>query len=161
MARKVNIFPGDIVMAKLHVPIANSNKLSPRFTGPYKIFEVANRNEYKIQHVETGETSIRHVDDLKKANMTDTEIIIANGDEEYNEKEAGVKEKDVDIINDHNENNEYIRKMTSYSRDNTTNESENVLEIYSITENLLKKEFHEYVQEMLDELGVDCNSFYR
>ncbi len=51
--------------------------------------------------------------------------------------------------------------MTSYTRDNITNESENVLEIYSITENLLEKEFHEYVQEMLDELGVDYNSFYR
>ncbi len=39
--------------------------------------------------------------------------------------------------------------------------TENVLAIYSITENLLEKEFHEYVQEMLDELGADCNSFYR
>ncbi len=161
MARKVNVFPSDIVMAKLHVPIANSNKLSPRFTGPYKITEVANGNKYKIQHIETGETSIRHVEDLKKANMTDTEIIIANGDEEDNEKEAGVKEKDADIINDHNENHEYGRKLRSYSRDYTTNESENVLAIYSITENLLEKEFHEYVQEMLDELGVNCNSFYR
>ncbi len=67
MARKVNIFPGDIVMAKLHVPIANSNKLSPRFTGPYKIIAVANGNKYKIQHLETGETSIRHVEDLKES----------------------------------------------------------------------------------------------
>ncbi len=150
-----------VVMAKLHVPIANSNKLSPRFTGPYKITEVANGNKYKIQRIETGETSIRHVDDLKKADMTDTEIIIDNGDEEDNEKEAGVKEKDADIINDHNENHEYKKRLRSYSQDNTTNESENVLAIYSITENLLEKEFHEYVQEMLDELNVDCNSFYR
>ncbi len=51
--------------------------------------------------------------------------------------------------------------MRSYSRGNTANESENVLEIYSITENLLKKEFHEYVQEMFFELGVNCNSFNR
>ncbi len=50
--------------------------------------------------------------------MTDTEIIIANGDEEDNEKEAGVKEKDVDIINDHSGNHEYRRKLRSYSRDN-------------------------------------------
>ncbi len=91
MAQKVNVFPDDIVMAKLHVPIANSNKLSPRFTGPYKIIAVANWNKYKIQHIEIGETSIRHVDDLKKANMRDTEIIIANGDEEDSEKEARVK----------------------------------------------------------------------
>ncbi len=159
--RKVNVFPSDIVMAKLHVTIANSNKLTPSFTGPYKITEVANGNKYKIQHIETGETSIRHVVDLKKANMTGTEIIIANGDEEDNEKETGVKEKDAGIINDHNENHEYGRKLRSYSRDNTTNESENVLAIYSKTENLLEKEFQEYVQEMLDELGVDCNSFYR
>ncbi len=114
-----------------------------------------------IQNIETGETSIRHVDDLKKANMTDTEIIIANDDGEDSEKEARVKEKDADIINDHNENQVYRRKLISYSRDNTTNESENVLAFYSITENLLEKEFHEYVQEMLDELVVDCNTFYR
>ncbi len=106
MARKVNVIPGDIVIAKLHVPIAKSNKLSPIFTDPYKIIEVANGNKYEIQHIETGETSIRHVDDLKKVNMTDTEIIIANGDEEGNEEEAGVKEKDEDMINDYNENHE-------------------------------------------------------
>ncbi len=52
-------------------------------------------------------------------------------------KEAGVKEKDADMINDHNENHEYRRKLRGYNRDNTTNVSENVLEIYSITENLL------------------------
>ncbi len=91
MARKVNVIPGDIVMAKLHVPKANSNKLFPRFTDPYKITEVANGNKYEIQHIETGETSIRHVGDLKKANMRDTEIIIVNGDEEDNIKEEGVK----------------------------------------------------------------------
>ncbi len=50
MARKVNVFPGDIVMAKFHVPIANSNKLSLRFTGLYKIIEVANGNKYDSKH---------------------------------------------------------------------------------------------------------------
>ncbi len=71
VTRKINIFPGDIVMAKLHVPIANSNKLSPKFTGPYKIIEVATENEFYIQNLETGEISIRYVNYLKKAYMTD------------------------------------------------------------------------------------------
>ncbi len=51
IAREVKVSPGDIVMAKLHVPIANSNKLSPRFMGPYKITEVASGNRFKIQHL--------------------------------------------------------------------------------------------------------------
>ncbi len=50
--------------------------------------------------------------------MTDTEIIIDNGDEEGNEKEARVKEKGANIMNDHNENREYRRKLRSYTRDN-------------------------------------------
>ncbi|RUM30759.1 MAG: hypothetical protein DSY42_03925 [Aquifex sp.] len=65
--------------------------------------------------------------------MTDNEIVIANGEKEDNGEEAEVREKDADIINDHNENHEYIRKLRSYSRDNTTNESENILAIYIIT----------------------------
>ncbi len=37
------------------------------------------------------------------------------------------------------------KKLRSYSRDNIANESENVLAIYSIPENLLEKKIHEYV----------------
>ncbi len=36
-------------MTKLHVPVANSNKLSPRFTGPYRVVDNAGGNKYRIQ----------------------------------------------------------------------------------------------------------------
>ncbi len=56
-------------MAKIHVPLAGSSKLSPKFTGPYKIIDKATGNRYKIQDLETYEVSIRHADDLKKTCM--------------------------------------------------------------------------------------------
>ncbi len=56
-------------MAKIHVPLEGSSKLSPKFTGPYKIINKATGNKYKIQDTETHEVSIRHADDLKKTSM--------------------------------------------------------------------------------------------
>ena len=94
-ARNANVNPGDIVMAKLHTPVGNSNKLSPKFTGPYKVIETATGNKYKIQHVTTGEVFIKHVDDLKKENMEDIDVDTACGLEE--------DEKADDMITDHNE----------------------------------------------------------
>ena len=161
LAKNSNVEIGDIVMAKIHVPIANSNKLSPRFTGPFKIIEVASGNKYKVQDINTGETSIRHVDDLKKVNMTDTEATIPANNEEQVERDTQISRKDEDLLNDHNENHEYKRKLRSYTRDKPTDMSGNVLTVYSITEELLEEEFYDYVQDILDELGVDCNSFYR
>ena len=70
-AREIIIKPGDIVMAKLQVPIARSNKFSPKFSGPQKVIEIASGNKFKIQHTQSGEVTIRHVDDLKRAHLTD------------------------------------------------------------------------------------------
>ncbi len=36
-ARAIKIQPGDIVMAKLHTPLGNSDNLSPKFKVPYEI----------------------------------------------------------------------------------------------------------------------------
>ncbi len=55
-------------MAKIHVPVAGSNK-PPKFTGPYKIIDKASGNKFQIQDLQTYEVSIRHADDLKKTNM--------------------------------------------------------------------------------------------
>ncbi len=74
IAREVKIKTGNLVMTKLHVPIANSNKLSPKFDGPYKVTGIASGNKYRIQHLETGEVIIRRVDDLKRTNMTSKNI---------------------------------------------------------------------------------------
>ncbi len=45
------IQPGDIVMAKLHTPLGNSNKLSPKFKGPYESVASDSGNKFKIRHL--------------------------------------------------------------------------------------------------------------
>ena len=56
-------------MAKIHVPVGKSTKLSSRFTGQYKVIETTRGNKFEIQHVHTGEVHVRHLDDLKYTNM--------------------------------------------------------------------------------------------
>ncbi len=85
VAWEIIVFPGDIVIAKLHVPIANSNRFSPKFTGQYRVIEVASGNKFYIQNLETGEINIRHVDDFKMENMTYTKILILYVEENYHE----------------------------------------------------------------------------
>ncbi len=121
--------------------------------GSYKVVEVASGNKFKIQHLETGEICIRHVDDLKKTNMTDTH----DDDDEGSSNETELEGKDSEILTDHNEDHEYRRKLRSYTRD----KAQKVFAIHKVTENILEKEFYDYVHEMLEELGVDCNSFFR
>ncbi len=65
-ARVIKIQPGDLVMAKLHTPLENSNKLSPKFKGPYKIGAPDSGNKLKILHLETDDISIRHADELEQ-----------------------------------------------------------------------------------------------
>ncbi len=70
-ARDINIQPGDIVMVKLHTPLGNSNKISPKFKGSYKIVATDSENKFKIRHLETGDISVRHADELKQTNMNE------------------------------------------------------------------------------------------
>ncbi len=53
-------------MAKLHTPLGNSNKLSPKFKGPYEIVAPVSGNKFKIWHLETGDISVRHADELEQ-----------------------------------------------------------------------------------------------
>ncbi len=62
--RNIKIQTGDIVMIKLHTPLCNSNKLSLKFTGLYKIIAPDSGNKFKVRHLETGDIRVRHVDDL-------------------------------------------------------------------------------------------------
>ncbi len=66
IAKKVDFNVDNLVMVRLHTPVASSNKLSPNFTSPYKIVEKAGGNKYKIQNTRSYQ---RHADDLKKVNM--------------------------------------------------------------------------------------------
>ena len=58
-ARKVNSKEEDTVMAKLHVPLAESNKLLSKFSGPHKIIAPDTGNKFKIQHLQNGEVTNR------------------------------------------------------------------------------------------------------
>ncbi len=78
---------------------------------PYNVVEVASGNKFKIQHLEIEETCIRHVDDLKKTNMTDT-----HDDDEGSNNETEVEGKDSDMITDHNDYHEYKKIETLHSR---------------------------------------------
>ncbi len=70
-ARDIKIQPGNIVMVKLHTPLGNSNELSPNFKGPYKIVATDSGNKFKIRHLENGDSSVRHADELKQTNMNE------------------------------------------------------------------------------------------
>ncbi len=58
-------------MVKLHTPLGNSNKLSPKFKSPYKVVATDSGNKFKIRHLETGYISVSHADELKKTNMNE------------------------------------------------------------------------------------------
>ncbi len=58
-------------MVKLHTPLGNSNKLSPKFKGPYKVVATDSGNKFKIRHVETADVSVSHADELKKTNTNE------------------------------------------------------------------------------------------
>ncbi len=104
-------------MAKLHVPVASSNKLSPRFTGPHRIVDKAGGNKYKIQNVKTQEVTIRHADNLKKVNMKAD--LTASGPDTENEEIDAQTELDSDdnnVIVDTDETYEYRKKLRSHTQ---------------------------------------------
>ncbi len=72
-ARTIKIQPDNIVMIKLHTPVGNSNKLSPQFKGPYKVIAPDTGNKFKIRHLETGDVSVRHADELEQTHINNYE----------------------------------------------------------------------------------------
>ncbi len=47
-AQDVKIQTEDIVIVKLHTPIGNSNKLSPKFMGLHKVIAPDSGNKFKV-----------------------------------------------------------------------------------------------------------------
>ncbi len=84
-AREVNLKNGDIIMAKLCVPLAESNKLSPKFSGPHKIIARDIGNKFKIQHLRNGEVTIQHFNDLEKAKLSDQNTVFIKESENITE----------------------------------------------------------------------------
>lgn len=191
-AQQITLKEGDIVMAKLHVPVANSNKLSPKYTGPYKVLSAASGNKFQLKHLHDGEVVIRHFNDLKMASGLNSNTNLTNKDNEILENSPGNlenrdnvvqdlgNEKSTNVTNEQDNNvNEYRKKLRSHVRDvntvsdeiewqrNLLNEAtwkishtEDKEELENLT-NEFERQFYKLVDEMLSELGVDCNSFYR
>ncbi len=162
IAREIKIDVGHLVMAKLHVPVASSNKLSPRFTGPYRVVENAGGNKYKIQDLKSLEVTIRHADDLKKVNMKiDTMVDDEESHTQTDETQTESLREDEDLIDDSNETHEYRKKLRSHTQRLRQSNSNIVSLICNITEFFLQNEFDDYVNHLLEELKVDVDSFYR
>ncbi len=107
-------------MAKHHVPVASSNKPSPRFTGPYRVVENAGGNEYKIHDLKSLEVTIRHADDLKKVNMKiDAMVDDKESHTQTDETQTESLREDEDLIDDSNETHEYRKKLRSHTQTQT------------------------------------------
>ncbi len=190
-AEQIKLKEEDIVMAKLHVPVANSNKLSPKYTGPYKVLSAASGNKYQLEHLNDGDLVIRHFNDLKMASGLNSNINLSNKDNTMFEdspgnlvnRENNVQDTDNDnsanATNEQDDNvNEYRKKLRSHVRNvNTVNDetewqrnflneivwkiahTEDKPELENFT-NEFEKQFYKYIDKMLLELGVDCNSFH-
>ncbi len=213
IAKVVNLKPGDIVMSKLHVPIANSNKLSPKYTGPYKVISAASGNKFQLQNLKDGEVVVKHSDDLKLTSGLSSESPLSsndnnmsndspgnlvnntNGNKNDNVSNSNSEEQDknkvdeyrkklrshtkyVNVLNDINDieqwksnvNHVYEDKILKVKDDReiehllsewNTLKSHAANEIEKVTQKIDETDFYEYIDEILSELGVDCNSFYR
>ena len=196
-AQQIKLKEGDIVMAKLHVPVANSNKLSPKYTGPYKVLSAASGNKFQLKHLHDGEVVIRHFNDLKMASGLNSSTNSSNNDNKMfenppenlvnrdNDVQDSDNENSTNVTNEQNDNvNEYRKKLRNYVKNvnfisDSADEWERIVTNEHISNIINSKEFEEeeklidaekeiietkfymYVNEMLSELGVDCDSFYR
>ncbi len=162
LGKEVTLSIGQLVMAKLHVPVASSNKLSPKFTGPYNIVDKAGGNKFKIQNLKTLEVSIRHADDVKKVNM-EVDLTASRQDIENEEIDAQTESdrEDNDVIDDTDDTHEYRKKLRNYKERFIEKTSKVKVLTCNITELFLQDEFDDFVNTLLEELEVDINSFYR
>ncbi len=91
-ARDIKIEPGDIIMVKLHTPLGNSNKVSPKFNAPYKVVATDSGNKFKIRQLETGDISVSHADELKKTTMNEFDEHTPTDSEETDNTETRTDE---------------------------------------------------------------------
>ncbi len=114
--KKVDYHVGNLVTAKLHVPVASTNKFSTKFIGPYRIVDKTGGNKYKIQNLKTLDFTNRHADDPKKVSM----------EADLTASELGTKNEEIDpqiesdsegndVIDDTDETHEYTKKLTSHT----------------------------------------------
>ncbi len=156
-------------MAQLHTPLGNSKKLSPKFKGPYEIVAPDSGNKFKIRHLETGDISVRHADELKQTDINECgEHTLTDSEEtdntetqtdkavtETNHIETGTDSAQTGTSHTASENksHDYRKKLRSHRKQ--------VLPLACIYETSLETKFYKYVAEMPNELNIYCYSFYR
>ena len=113
-ARDIKIQSDDIVMVKLHTPIGNSNKLSPQFKGPYKVIAPDSGNKFKVRHLETGDISVRHADELKLTHMKDYDEHKETHDTVIDNAQTN-PEPGTNLTELENESHAYKMKLRSHS----------------------------------------------
>ncbi len=144
---------GDIVMAKLHTPLGNSSKLSPKFTGPYEVIAPDSGNKFKVRNIETSDISVRHADELKqiKMNEFDEHTLIDNTKTQTDK--AGAETNHVETGTDSaqtgashtasdTESHDYRKKLRCHRKQ--------VLPLTCMNEISLETEFYKYDDEMLN-----------
>ena len=95
--------------------------------------------------------------------IEDENINTENSPENSGDMKNELFSEDNESTGNTTECNEYKRKLRNYRKELCTIEdrTEQVTRIYCINEQELEKDFYEYIDELLAELGVDRNSFYR
>ncbi len=148
-------------MVKLHTPLGNSNKLSPKFKGPYKVVATDIGNKFKIWHLETSDIIVSHADELKRTKMNefDEHTPIDSEESDNTETRADEAQTETDSAQtgtshtaSDNERHVYRMKLLSHRKQ--------VLPLTCINETSLETEFYKYVDEILNELNIDCYSLY-
>ncbi len=66
-----------------------------------------------------------------------------------------------DIIVDNSDMYEYRKRLRGHTQRLIQSESNDVLLVYNITEFFHQNEFDDYVKELLQDLQIHVNSFYR
>ncbi len=158
-ARYIKI-QGDIIMAKLHTPLGNSNKLSPKFKGPYEIIAPDSGNKFKIRNIETGDISVRHANELKQTKMNEfedntlleTQTDKAEADTDHVETGLDSAQTGTSHTASDTESHDYRKKLRSRKKQ--------VLPLTCTNEISLETDYKN-VDGMLNELNIACYSFYR
>ena len=124
----------------------------PKFSRPHKIIAPDTGNKFKIQHLQNGEVTIRHFNDLKRVKLLNGRAVTIE-DENINTENSPENSEDIEkeLFSDDNEStgntesNEYKRKLRSYRMELCTIEdkTEQVTRIRCINEQDLEKYFYE------------------
>ncbi len=114
-------------MVKLHTVVGNNNRLSAQFKGPHKVIAPDTGNKFKIRHLETGDVSVRHADELKQTHMNNyeehKEIQDTLTENVQTDPESGTHQAKPD-----NESHAYKMKLRSHCKQVSTCTIENFSE---------------------------------